>query len=209
MCLVLALGATAASGVYSAYSSIQSGNAQSKMYEYQADQLNQQKTLAQQTADLNSKLNQDTASQQGKQLMNQTKELYGSQKATLAAQGVGGGSVTAEDIMSNTFNKAKLDQIALRYNADVKSWEYQNEAKNQIWGLTNQQNYLNTAAKNAKKAGYSNATSTLLMTAASMAATGLLAGAGASTAASTSNTASSGFKLGTLAQRATSLGLLP
>lgn len=171
----LALGTTAASGAYSAYSNIQEGKQTSKMYQYQAGQLEKQKQIVQQRADINSQLNQYAASEQGAKLMKEYQVTAGTQKAALAAQGIGGGSVTAEDIASSTFDKAKLDQVALKYNADLKSYEIQEEAKNDIYGLNVQQSYLNAMAKNARTASKSKAFGTLLGTAASMAQIGLLA----------------------------------
>lgn len=77
--------------------------------------------------------------------------------------------VTAEDIANDTFNKQRLDELAIRYNADVKSWETNTQAANQNWAAQTQANQYRYAAKNAKHAGKIAAFTTLLGTATSTA----------------------------------------
>jgi len=65
-------------------------------------------------------------------------------------------------------SKERLDELALRYNADVNSWQATEEAKNRNWSLQNQAGQLEFAGKNARIAAKRNAFSTLLGTAASV-----------------------------------------
>lgn len=81
-----------------------------------------------------------------------------SQRAIMAANGVGAGSVTAEDLIKNTFNQAELDKMAVRYNANVTAWNKKNEASS-----------YRMAGNNAVTAGNINADTTLLTTASSVA----------------------------------------
>lgn len=117
------------------YSKYQSGVAANKYAEYQAQEANTEAGYARNQADdalrlgdKQSNLIQDTQSQQGKQLKTSQAEFNASQRAALAAAGVTG--VTAEDITKNTFNKEQLDEMALRYNSDVKSFEAKQKASN-------------------------------------------------------------------------------
>lgn len=172
MCSPVVVGAMALSGGLKAISQYQQGRQQASNLRYQANLLDTQKMLAQRTADQNTTFAQTQAYQESKSMTAKYAGLAGTQKAALAANGIGGGSVTAADIAGDTFDKKKMDELAIRYNADVKSWEYQENAKNQIWDLTNQQNQLRVAAKNAKIAGRNAAIGTLISTAASVARAG-------------------------------------
>lgn len=167
---------TVAAGGFSAYQKVQEGKATAKMYQYQSDALEQEKGLVQRTADVNSKFNQDAAMRDSATLSRNVAQLEGAQKVAAAANGIGGGSVTSADIAVDTYDKFQMDKLAIQYNADMKSWQIQNEAKSNIWGLSEQQKQLRAAGKNAKKAGYMNAASTLLNSASSFAGNkGLLA----------------------------------
>jgi len=84
----------------------------------------------------------------------------------MAAAGVYG--VTADDIISDTINKAKLDAANIRYNADVQSWAVNKEAAEKGWALRNQGTLFRAAGKQARQAAAINMTSTLLGTASSV-----------------------------------------
>jgi hypothetical protein len=193
----VAIIATAAAGGTQAYGQYQSGVAQNKMYQFQADQNRMEGNLAVTRGQKQSELIQDTASREGKRLKTDQAGFSASQRAAMAASGVTG--VTAQDITSDSFSKQRLDELALRYNYDTKSYEVTEGAKYQKYALDTQADQLSLAGKNAKKAGKMNAFGTLLSTAASMAMMGMMAGgagAGAKAGGGGLNNSAAGFKGG-------------
>jgi hypothetical protein len=72
---------------------------------------------------------QEAAGRQTKQLRANVSALEGTQAVNQAASGVGGGSVTSENIAMDTFRKEKLDEMAIRYNADMESFGNKNKAR--------------------------------------------------------------------------------
>jgi hypothetical protein len=159
-------GVTAVAGAYSAYNQYQQGVAESKMYGYQAQVARQEGDLALRTGAKQSELIQDTAKMQGKSLKTEQAEFNASQSAAAAASGVGGG--TLEDIASSTLSKEQLDEAMLRYNANIKSWETEENAKFTNWSKQSEATQYDFAKKNAKKAGARNAFASLLGTASTV-----------------------------------------
>ena len=186
--LTIALVSSVATSVVgtsvSAYGSYQQGQSQKKMNKYNADVASQNAMLEQRTAEQNIKLQERTneanttvvmasASSQEKASRRNQAILEGEQKGILAAQGVGGGSVTAADIASSTFDTALLDRQAIKYNADsrawamkngleAETWNISNNAENSAWNLNSQSKQYKLAGKYAAQAGYINAGSSLL-----------------------------------------------
>jgi hypothetical protein len=163
--IVAAVAVTAIGGGVSAYGQYQSGQAQKKMMNYQADVANQQSVLAQRTAEQKSQLTQTQAMLDTKQLQRKYSILEGTQKAARAASGVGGGSVSEGDIATDTFKTQSLDEQMIRYNADLKSWDLQQHAGMEVWGLGAEAEMDRMAGKNAAKAGTTAAVGTVLQTA--------------------------------------------
>lgn len=188
MCLplvVYALGATIAAGGMKMYGEKQQAKAASKMYQYQAALTQQQSRLnkeyaAEQKKNLektsfeNISAVQNQAAEQSKQLARDVTRLTGTQRATMGALGIGG--VTAVDISLDTFDKAKMDELAIRYNANVKSYQIGHQAKGEVWTLGEETKFKSfaleseavqygAAAKNARRAGNIAMTGTLLNTA--------------------------------------------
>lgn len=160
---------TAVSGGFAAYGQMQAGRAAQRQNEYNAQLAERQSELVRRTAEQNKTAEQLNAAGKSKTLAEKTAELEGTQKATAAASGVGGGSVTSADITADTITKSSLDQAAIKYNADINSWNIENEARGNEWMLKNRANQYRQAGKNAVDAGNINATSTLLNTATSVA----------------------------------------
>jgi hypothetical protein len=163
---VMAVVATVASGGVSVYGQYQEGQSKNKYYQYLADQNERQASDIEKTAENQVTLIQDKAARDAKDLKNSTAKIAGTQKATMAAMGISG--VTAEDIITDTFNKAKLDAANLRYNADIESWSTNKEASEQASALRSQSASFRFAGKEAKRAAGINMTSTLLGTAGSI-----------------------------------------
>ena len=156
MCTSAAVATVQAiSGIATAAGQIQEGNAAASMYRYQGQLSAQQAKQLKETAKSQAKLIEDTRAQnaaiiketaesniiaiQG-QAADKTKKLgrdvsrvTGAQKAALGAAGVGG--VTAEDIAAGTFDIAKLDELSIRYNADLNAFSINTQARSEIRAL--------------------------------------------------------------------------
>lgn len=170
--MLIAVAATLFGGAVSAYGQYQQGQAQKKMNQYQADVATRQQEMAQQAAETNIKLTQYQAAEDTKMLQRKYMLVEGAQKATAAAMGVGGGSVTEGDIATDTFNTRKLDENMIRYNADLKSWAIRNQAAGEIWGLGTQKEQFTYAGKNAARAGMISGTGTIFSTVGNVAIMG-------------------------------------
>lgn len=173
------------------YGQQQEGAAKSKMYKDAAYNADVQAQMARDTAATNIMLTkrnmaqnvhatQMDASFQDKNLKDTITKVRGTQAATSAAMGVGGGSVTQADIAQDTLDKEKMDEIAIRYNADIESanitnegndrvWGIQTDLNNQVWGLGVQKKQYLAAAKNSKSAANIQSLSTILSSASSVA----------------------------------------
>jgi hypothetical protein len=188
----LMVGVLAISAGISATGAIMAGNTSSNSYKYQAKVNQMRGYLARRTADQNIELvkrneeqnitaTQFDASQASKSNMQGFSKVRGAQKATLAANGMGD-SVTAADIATDTFDAAKRDEIAIRYNADAKTvgiennanqqiWNLNNEAANAEWGANVESAQDTMAAGNAQTAGYFGAANSVMGAASSYATT--------------------------------------
>ena len=141
---ITAVTVMAVAGGVKAYEQVQEGKAQEIMYNYQSALAVQEATATRKYAEIQKKAigeaatanitaEQVTATEQARRLAGDIAELSGRQRVTIGALGIGG--VTAADIAVSTFDKARLDQLAIRYNANVKSWMLREEAKRDIWTL--------------------------------------------------------------------------
>ena len=126
------------------------------------------------TADLQETIYQNEAANQSKELQSQERTMEGSQIAAMAAMGIYG--VTADDILKDTRNKNKLDEINLRYNADIQSWSARREGKQESWALRQQGEYNLAARRNVLLNAKLNMVATTFMKAPSN--TSFLGGAG-------------------------------
>lgn len=161
----LALGVAGA--VMGGISSYQAGQAQKRQSEYQAKVANQQAILAQREAEENSRLTQSKAMSDTKQLQRKYAIAVGAAKAARAASGLGGGGVSEGDIATDTFKTQTADEIMIRYNADVKSWDLNRSAEMEVWGLGNQAEMYRMRGKDAAAAGNMGAVSSVLSNAGS------------------------------------------
>lgn len=195
---LVVMGVMAVSGGVQAYGQVQEGKSVDKMYQYKAalarqnaeltrKQVEAEKIAVGETAESNITATQGAAAEESKRLASSITVLTGAQKATIGALGIGG--VTAADIAESTFDKARLDQLAIRYNANVRSyqfkeqakqdiWRTEEEAKSRIWALGSEATQYEFAGKSAKRAGKTKAFGTLLSTAATVGMTGLKFGGG-------------------------------
>ncbi len=126
--MVQGVGSTASmiGGIYSAYAQMQQGQMQQDMYNFQADQILQQ------------------GEEQAKAVRKQGRQVLASQQAAMAANGMALDSVTADDISYDTLKQSSLDELLIKYNANVNAFQARQ------------------AGKNAKTAARINATNTLI-----------------------------------------------
>jgi hypothetical protein len=104
-------------------------------------------------------------------LQRDASSLRARQTAVATAMGVGSGSVTSEDISTDTLSKQRMDELAIRYNADVEGWGAKTSAQNEAWDLKNQAGFNRMAGVNARTVGKNNAMASLIGGATSMAST--------------------------------------
>lgn len=176
MCLPLiaaaAVVSAVASGGVAAYGSYQQGQAQKAQYNYQAAVAQQQANLAQRNADQNSTIVAQQGAAQSQAAARKALQVQGAQTAAMAANGVAG-SVTSSDVKVDAFDTAKLDQLSIQYNTNLKQYGIQNDAQGQIFGLNTESQEDQIAGKNAEFAGNIGAASSILSTASQVAGTGL------------------------------------
>ena len=90
----------------------------------------------------------------------------------LLATGAGVGSKTAEQVVSDTINKAEMDEEVLRYNTDLKMKNVLLKSKAEAMNYRAQAGAYEVAADNAKSASKWKAASTILGGASSTAMAG-------------------------------------
>lgn len=173
MCLmVAALALTAVSGAVSAYGAKSQGDAANKMAQWQAGQSRMAGDAALARAEQQSSMVQDTAKLEGKQQAVKIAQMGGAQRAAMAAMGITPDSVTGQDVVLDSYSKAKLDEQMIRHNANQQSWAIEEQGKMDKWQALAQADQYSMAGKQAKKAGNISAFSSLLSTASSMASYG-------------------------------------
>lgn len=166
---VMALQATG--GIMQAQGQIKDGNSTNSYYRHMADLSEQQAELTKIASDRKISYIQEQAARDSVAVNNRARQVEGAQKVALAANGVGAGSSTAEDLALDSMNKEKLDELAVRYSAELSSFETQKAANVEALGLQSQAVGYRAAGKQAKTAAKVNAFNTLLGTATSMSST--------------------------------------
>jgi hypothetical protein len=173
--VTIAITATAVAGGMQAYGQYQEGSATNKYMQRVAETQEEQGRIELARGQKQSELIQDSAKFTGTKQSTDAARVESAQRAALVAKGIDLSSVTAQDLASETMSKSKLDELAIRYNADINSWNVMQDAKYKKWGLDTEAMYSRLTGKNAKKSGQRQAFTTLLGTAASMAMMGAMA----------------------------------
>ncbi len=164
------MGIQAAGMAYSAMSNYQQGIAQKNYYDYAATQSEKQAILAEKQGVQAADNARDVGAESTKSFKRQAAQLEGAQKVAIGAN-LGSGSKTAEQIVGDTFDKEKMDEMAIKYNADVEAWRAVNEANLKSFDLRSQAAGYRMAGKQAKKAGKIGAINDLLSGAGQVAGT--------------------------------------
>lgn len=126
---------------------------------------------------------QDAAAGTYGQHLRAKKQFLGAQRAAGAAAGVSG--ATAEDLARDTEDKAALDEMAIRFNADSSSDEVLRQAGLTAFNQRSEADGYRMSADEAKRAGKINYLTTLIGGASSVAGTMAMAGRGPSGPAQT------------------------
>ncbi len=167
MCAPIVVAAViVASGAYKAYTQYQEGKEQSKQYQYYASLADTKSVYEQQISEKKKNIVQDVAAEKSKEIKAAESIALGEQRAALAGQGVSG--KTAADITADTFDKARLDEIALRYNADLNSYGIEAGTQGKLWELGEEKKQYTYASKYAKTTAKRQVLGTVLETAASV-----------------------------------------
>lgn len=167
---------TAFSGISQARAQEEEGQAKGQYYDYLAEQSRLEGKTIVERAERQSEIIQDVSKEQGKHLKKTQAQLQAKQQAILAAKGITGG-VTAEDIATTTQDEQYLDELTLRYNADMESWGVTTDASYKNWAAKTQSTQYEYAGENARYAGKIAARNTMLGTAVSIGGQALMFGA--------------------------------
>jgi len=168
---------TAYSGYRQAQAQREAGNAQNNYYDALQQRSQMEGQYAMRMGRVQSNLVQEQAKREGKSLAKSRAQFNASQRAKMVAQGMDVSSVTAQDIIESNYSEQELDELTLRHNADLKSWNITETAKNKNWVAQAQADQYGFAGDNAKTAGKINARNTILSTATSMAGSAATFGA--------------------------------
>lgn len=159
--------ATVVSGGMRAYGQYKQGVAMRNYYNYLADSERAQGEYEYRMGIKQSHLVQDKAKFEDKLHKRDVAYFAASQQAKLVANGINLNSVTAADLTLDTVSKARLDELAIRYKADSRSWSLKEQAKANRWSRNVQASNYNIAGDRAYSRGKTQAFTTLLGTAAS------------------------------------------
>lgn len=147
---------------YSANQQNQAGKETQKYYNYLADQNKIAADEARKQGIRETTAAQTEGAFEAKRLGRNVRQFAASQLAAAAANGIGGGSVTTQDLALDTFEKGKLDEMAIRYNADQKSWAAQTGADYKAWDFENQATQNRISGVQARRTASRQANATLL-----------------------------------------------
>lgn len=167
--IAIGTAATIVGGVVSADQQQQAGRREQEYLNYLADEAEEQIGEVRQARAVERRLITENASRESASFRQQVESLQGTQRATAAAQGLSFGSVTAEDIANDTVNRAVMDEMYIRYNADVQKYMSQQEEEASVRDLERRAQGYRMGGANAAAAGGANATTTLLGTAGQVA----------------------------------------
>jgi len=137
MCAPIPIGASVLGTAIQAYGKYKEAQASADYNKYVAETAEQNAAQVEAEAGLQKTQVQDQAARAAQKLKANVAGVLGQQKVVTATMGIGG-SVTAEDLAKDTANAGKKDELALKLNADIQSWEIENQARTQARGYRNE-----------------------------------------------------------------------
>lgn len=158
-----------AGGLMNTYAALAGANSQQSYYNYLADLGEQQAGMVERRGERQVSDIMDAASRQSQTVKTRGKQVNSSQRAAMAANGMGAGSASAEDVVysSEIANENDLRQIGT--NANIAATETRYDAAMEAINLRNQAAGNRVAGKYAKATGYTNAATSILNSASSVA----------------------------------------
>ena len=127
-------------------------SASKKYYQYLEKLADLQKAENKKRAALNIKLTQDQAMREAQSVNIKAAKVEGAQKAASAGMGIGGGSVTTQNLIQDTKNMADLDRMAIRYGADLNAWKITEDLNYANWTQDVQKEQFRSAEKEVYRA---------------------------------------------------------
>lgn len=115
---IAGMGMQAAGGILGAYGSIQSGNANQRLAEREADVLEYRASLAEEQG----KFGAESVRKQGK-------AIQGAQKTGYASQGVVVGDGSSGQVLEQTAKLSEQDALQIKLNAAREAWGMREQAK--------------------------------------------------------------------------------
>lgn len=171
---IAAGGIQTVGGIYSAYGAREAGRAQEGYYRYLASAKDFEAAAAEVAGQQGARSIQDAAALEYARYTRDVKRLEGQQRTAAAAQGVAG-SVTAEDIARDTANRKRIDEAAIRAEANQRAGAVVTQAGLASGAARGEARGFRSAAGTARRAGDRAFLSTLIGTAASVSSTALAA----------------------------------
>lgn len=168
---LMVMSAQAVSGGLKAYGQYKQGVAMRNYYNYLADTERVKGEYQYRLRMKESHLVQDKAKFEDKIHKQDVAQFVASQKANIVANGINLSSVTAADLVTDSLSKARLDELAIRYKADAKSWSLKETAKARRWSANVQASNYKAAGSRALASARNEAMGTLLGTAVSIGTT--------------------------------------
>lgn len=124
-----------AGAIGQAYTAYSQGKSNRDYYRFLSEQSKLKSDLTMQAAEENVGYIQDQAARNSGLLRANYNQVESAQKAQMAAQGMALNSVTAEDIIKDNVSKMKLDEMAIRYNAELGAYQTRKNAIMQSFDL--------------------------------------------------------------------------
>ncbi|MCP4372963.1 MAG: hypothetical protein GY797_33380 [Deltaproteobacteria bacterium] len=163
---VVSMGMQMVGGIMSASAQANGERANAKYYESLASTNEEQAVKIMDAAEIQQKYVVTSSAKETKKKREEFKRTIGSQKVVFASNGIGGGSVTAQDVAFDSLERSAEDEDLIRYNADVTATEIFRGSEFQADQLRTQAKHYRTAAKNTRAGIGANTAANLIGTGA-------------------------------------------
>lgn len=163
------LGLSVGGSLMSAGSQYAQGRAQENYYRASARNAVFRSLLSQQAAENQISYDAEAAASQISAVRRDGEELFGSQLAVMAANGMDLSSQSAQDIVAASLNSQQRDIDNLQLNQNRRAYEIRRDAKLGVIDAMNQSSQYRAAGRGARYAGTIGAFSSLLSTAGQVA----------------------------------------
>lgn len=149
----ISLAASIGGGIVSAKGAADKAESDQNYYNHLADVAEENIGEVQKTAEYDRNAITQSSSREAQTNKVQTQQLMGTQATVVAANKIGGSSVTAMDISRDTINKSTLDEMYIRFNADTQKYMTTKKEKSDIKNLREQARGYRAGGDAARAAG--------------------------------------------------------